>query len=84
MFLREHVENALHCGAKAMQHRGYLNCIFLFPLGQMLLSRSQMHYSSVSTHCTVVALMLNVVGTGNERSISRGTSSAGSILFLFY
>ena len=30
VFARERVENALHCGAKAMRHRGSLNCILLF------------------------------------------------------
>ena len=30
VFARERVENALHGGAKAMQHRGSLNCILLF------------------------------------------------------
>ena len=30
VFARERVENALHCGAKTMQHHGSLNCIVLF------------------------------------------------------
>ena len=30
VFARERVENALHCGAKAIQHRGSLKCILLF------------------------------------------------------
>ena len=30
VFARERVENAFHCGAKAMQHRGSLNYILLF------------------------------------------------------